>query len=71
MGVNKVDKFLFAGDLSHVNMWSWVLIANTIEAMAKQPGTDIGDVISWPDLKGRAHGAVETISNATYDLTCK
>lgn len=69
-GVNEAERS-FDGDLSQVNMWSSALSAYTIEAMAKEPGTDIGNLISWPDLKGKAQGAVKTRTSATYDLTCK
>ena len=69
--VDPTDSFLFKGDLSHVNMWSRVITDFIIEAMAKHPGTDVGNLISWQSLKEKAHGNVKTTTKATLDLQCK
>ena len=74
LGVRQISSgrsFPFVGKLSHVNMWNRTFLSPTIEAMAKEPGTDVGNVISWPSLKTKAHGGVKILTSASYNLTCK
>ena len=70
-GIVDTSKFLFVGNLSHVNMWSRVLSPTSIEAMARGPGADSGDIMSWQSLKSKARGDVQVITDLTYDLSCE
>ena len=45
------DDFPFQGKFTRINIWRQVLADSVIEALAKRPGAEIGDLVSWRDLR--------------------
>ena len=53
----------FAGLLSHVNMWNFVLRTFALVDMATGFGTEAGNTIAWKDLvRSQAYGQVKVMT---------
>lgn len=50
-GGSHVLNYSFQGRLTRLNIWDAVLAHSLIEALAKGPGAEIGDVVSWRKLR--------------------
>ena len=49
------------GDISHVNIWSSVLLPEVVAALSKEAGTESGDALSWRGLRTNKLGNVQVI----------
>ena len=75
LGESHSNDFPFEGMLTRINIWSTVLVESVIEALAKGPGAEIGDVVSWRDLRTSIFSGEVTVQQGA-DLqplgkTCK
>jgi hypothetical protein len=48
----------FIGQITQLNMWSRSLSLRDIESLRQNCSSEMGDVIAWADISGKAKGAV-------------
>ena len=66
------NNFPFQGMLTRINIWSTLLADSAIEALAKEPGPEIGNLVSWRDLRTSAfNGEVTAKDGAGLHLMGK
>ena len=72
LGGSHDNSFPFQGMLTRVNIWSTLLADSAIEALAKEPGPEIGDLVSWRGLRTSAfNGEVTAKAGANLQLMGK
>lgn len=65
-------EYSFRGKLAKINMWSRVLNENVIVALFRSPGAEIGDLISWRNIRNAPiHGNISVENVSTIPFTGK
>lgn len=65
-------EYSFRGKLAKINMWSRVLNENVIVALFRSPGAEIGDLISWRNIRNAPiHGNISVENVSTIPFTSK
>ena len=49
----------FTLSIAHFNIWSSVLSPSVVRSLAEEPGTVVGNILSWPTLKRNIHGSIK------------
>ena len=61
----------FQGMLTGLNIWTKTLSARAVAALAREPGTENGDVLAWSMLREGIMGSVEISYDNDVQLTGK
>lgn len=63
--ISPTNNYYFAGEITLVQVWDYVLLSHEIQAMHTFCEDFTGTVLSWPDFRFNAVGDV-TIANSSF-----